>query len=515
MKILFVNPNLRPDSPFRFPALGLAYLVTACEEAGIDFDILDINNDDFSDTYVEKFISTHNYDVVALGCLVTHYKWVKWFVNMVKDHHPHCKVILGNSVGSSIVEVVFQHTAVDIVVLGEGDVTTVELLKALASGAPLGQVIEPLEPVPHTNCDLPPAHRGKGIEGIVFRDANGILVHTGPRKGMRDLDDFPFPNWDLFDIERYIKRCAPVPGRNRFPLEDVRTMPVATARGCVHKCTFCHHAFWNYPYRHRSPGNVIAEIKRNMQKYGSNSVAFWDELTFFKLNQAEKFVDELLAANLDIQWVAAVRSDLFGKSEIPYEDRLRVAEKFHQSGAVAMNYSLESGNDEILKSMNKRLKASNFIEQVKLLRKADLVSNASLVIGYPQETKETIAQSMDMCEQGRVYPSTGFILPLPETEMWRYCADNGYITDADAFLTGIVERQDFSVNLTTMSDEELVGEVTAGLTRLNKAFGGHLDSKSLIKTGGYARHQKHQESDVRGINPTVPDTLNFAAKVMQ
>jgi anaerobic magnesium-protoporphyrin IX monomethyl ester cyclase len=514
MRILFVNPNLRPDSPYRFLPLGLAYVITACEEAGIDFETLDISINDFSDSCVENYISTHEFDVVAVGAIATHYRWVKWFVNMVKEKQPRCTVILGNSVGSSISEVVFQHTSVDIVVLGEGDVTTVEVLKALANGEPLGEVLEPLEPVPHTNCDLPPSYRGKGIAGIVFRDANGTQVHTGQRTWVRNIDDFPFPNWDLFNVESYIQRCPPAHGTTRFPSEEVRNLPVTTARGCVYKCTFCHHAYWNYPYRHRSPASVVAEIKRNIQKYGTNFVTFWDELTFFKLNQAETFVDALLAENLNIHWVAAVRCDLFGRDDLPYEDRIRVAEKFRQSGCISLNYSLESGSDEILEAMNKRFKAANFIEQVLLLRKVGIVSNASLVIGYPQETKETLAVSMEMCREARVYPSPGFILPLPETEMWKYCVNNGYIDDPDSFLTSIVERQDFSVNLTRMSDEELVGEVNAGLAKLNEAFGGHLDANSLIKTGGYARHQKHQESEVRRVvNAT--ESLNYSAKVMR
>mgnify|MGYP003308447792 CR=1 FL=1 len=72
--------------------------------------------------------------MIAFGCIVTHYKWTKWFVRTVKQHQPHCKVIVGNSVGSSIPDLLMEHTPVDVIVSGEEDVTIVELLRAIDQG---------------------------------------------------------------------------------------------------------------------------------------------------------------------------------------------------------------------------------------------------------------------------------------------------------------------------------------------------------------------------------------------
>ena len=479
MKILFVNPSLRPSAPHRYIPVGLGYVVTCVHEGGFDFDLLDVDISRYDDAYVERYMQSHRYDVVAIGSIVTHYKWVKWFINVTKTANPDCKVIVGNSVGGSVTEVIFAHTKADIVIKGEADVTIVEVLKCLRDGKPLGHMDEPAAVVAHTNGDLPPSYKAVGVEGIVFRGPTGVPLNTGPRKAVKDINTLPFPNWDLFDVQEYI-RCSHylVRQTTRFPKEQGVAFPVNTARGCVFKCTFCHYVFWNDPYRHRSAASVIAEIKRNQQKYGANYIEFWDELSFHKIGPTEKFLDEVIAADLGIHFNCAVRSDLFGRDDIPVDDRTRVARKFKEAGAIALSFSLEFGDDGILEAMNKRVKSAYFDEQVRVLRQVGLVADTSLVIGYPQETPETIKKTMEMCERNRIYPSVGFLLPLPATGMWTHALEKGHIVDIEKYLIEMTERQDLVLNMTAMRDDELLGLVKDSLRYLNKQFGGALSEES-------------------------------------
>ena len=517
MKTLFINVSIRPQAPHRQLPVGLGYVVTLAKEAGFDFDILDIDIERLSDDEVEKFLSKNHYDVIAFGAIVTHYRWVKWLIHTIKEHQPACKVIVGNSVGESIPEILFAASPVDIVVLSEGEVTMVEVLSALKEGKSLGEAIEPEIPVLHTNGHYPSTIKGEGVSGIVFRDEKERLVNTGLRKAVRKIDDLPYPDWDLFDIERYVNAARlTVRGKvTRFDKNSANVMPVNTARGCVFKCTFCHYTQWNDPYRHRSAESVIGEIRRNQKKYGANYINFWDDLTFHKLGPAEKFVDALLEADLGIHWTAAIRMDLFGRLDIPREDRIRVATKFRDAGAVVLGYSLESANAEILKAMNKRVEAEYFEEQINLLREVgDLVSATSVVFGYPEETKETIAETMNLCHKLKIYPSPGFLLPLPATGMWRHAVENGYIEDTEHFLATLTERQDIVLNMTKMGDEELFNEVTNWLRRLNEGMNLGFKEENLIKTGGIQKHTQNQVEELEkhqkphgALNPE----LNYAS----
>ena len=507
MKILFVNPSLRLGAPHRYLPVGLGYVVTAAKLAGFKFVLLDVDITAMSDQQVEEYVSRHRYDVVLVGSIVTHYKWIKWFVTTVKRYQPGCKVVVGNSVGASIAEVIMHHAPVDAIVVGEADVTVVEVLKALNEGRPLGEADLPEVPILHRNGSLPATVRGHGIEGVIFRDRNGRIVNNGKRKAVKKIDDLPFPDWDIFDVERYLELCrSTAHDTTRFPVEEARVMPVNTARGCVFKCTFCHYVFWDDPYRHRSPQSVIAEIRQNQRKYGANYINFWDELTFHKIEPAERFIDALIEADLGIHFTAAIRTDLLGQSEDPLEKRLGLAHKMKKAGAVAVGFSLESANEEILVAMNKRVKRDYFGEQVRVLNEAGIISNTSIVLGYPQETPDTIQETLDTCRRAKIYPSPGFLLPMPSTGMWDHAMKHGFITDIDQYLINITERQDFTVNMTTMKDDELKQVAADGLKQLGAQLG--LDLADSFRTGGENKHAKNQQ-DVE-MHRNLNDTMNYA-----
>jgi hypothetical protein len=73
----------------------------------------------------------------------------------------------------------------------------------------------------------------------------------------------------------------------------------------------------------------------------------------------------------------------------------------------------------------------------------------------------------------------------------------------------MTERQDHNINMTTMPDDLYLGTITAGLQSLNEKFGNNLSKDSLLKTGGYAKHDKNQSAHVMR-NRNSADTLNYA-----
>ena len=532
MKILFINPSLRggiKGSHLSLP-VGLGYVMTYVKKHGYNFDLLDIDAGGYDNEYLEKYFIENKFDIICMGCIITHYKWIKWCVNTIKKHQPKTIVMVGNSVGGSIPEVLFRTTKVDIVIYGEGEITTKEVFDAIEYNKSFGEIVEPHVEITHMNKGYPSTIKGVGIPGMIYRTKDNLIVNNGKRKAVKKIDDFPFPDWELFDIQTYLADTKKHPPKTFggvshvwfYKPEDAVAMPVNTARGCVFKCTFCHYVYWHDPYRQRSAQNVMAEIKQNQKKYGANFFNFWDELTFHKIGPAEKFVDELIKADLKVHWTCSIRADLMGRDvdnkgkPIPRETRLNLAKKFVQAGCTTVNFSLESGSDEILEAMNKKVKSKYFKEQVEICREAGLVINTSLVIGYPQETPETIKETMTQCKKLKIYPSTGFLLPLPETGMFKYAIENGYIKDIDDYLTQITERQDFSLNMTKMTEGEIKKETIQWLENLNKAFGNLLAKERLIKTGGYDKISKHQNTKARKEtvhrNTTTVETLNYGTQ---
>lgn len=464
MKVLLINISLRPESPTLLPPLGLAYIATAIHNAGFELEILDIDAHRYNDDEVESMIREKHYDVAAMGCIVTGYKEVKKLCSLIKKYK-NVPIIVGNSVASSVPELLLENTEADIAVIGEGDITDIEVLKALEKKEDLSN-----------------------IKGIYYKK-DGKIYSTTLREAINDVDSIPFINWDLFDIDIYIEKSKvymnePYP----VPYEELRSLPVNTARGCAFNCTFCYHVFKKDKYRVRSPKSVCDEMKLLKEKYGINYVNLFDELTFYSIKQCEEFVDTLLKYDLGISWKACCRGNLYKEKDID------LAIKLKKAGCVGLSYSLESANEEILKAMNKKLKTDDFVEQTRVLRKAGLAVWTSLVVGYPQESEETLKETFDCCYDADIYPSVGYLIPLPGTPIYEYARETGAIKDVEEYLLDSGDRQDFRINLTGMDRQRIEEIVKINLKRISEKLNLGLDGEKLIKTVNY----KHKSLSSKG-----------------
>jgi radical SAM superfamily enzyme YgiQ (UPF0313 family) len=459
MKVLLINICLRPESEIRTYPIGFGYIASSVYRAGYNFEIVDLDISRYSYEQLEELLSKKDFDVVAFGCIVTGYKIVKNLCSIIKRINKNAIIIVGNSVASSIPEILLSKTQANIAVMGEGDITIVELLKYLEEKKPL-----------------------EDVDGIYFKKGNKIIA-TKPRRLIANLDDIPLPNWSLFDIETYIERYKayinePYPGS--MTKEQLRVFPMNTARGCLYKCGFCYHVFRGNKYRFRSPQSIVKEIKELKRLYGINFIHFHDELTFFSKKQILGLIQKFSEEDLQIYWGGDCIASLFND-----EGDLAIIEKMKEAGCVGMSYSLESADPGILKSMNKHLTLEQFSRQTNLFHRAGLPVWTSLVIGYPQETPETIRKTFDFCIQNKIYPSTGYLLPQPGSPIFDYALKNNYITDVEAYLLKMGDRQDLRLNMTSMSDEELQVHVKQGLKRCNEELNLGLKENELIKTGHY------------------------------
>ena len=172
-----------------FLPVGLGYVMTYVKKHGYSFDLLDIDIANYSNAYVEKYFIKNKFDVICMGSIVTHYKWIKWCINTIKKYQPKATVIVGNSVGGSIPEVLFQTTKVDIVVYGVAEVTIKEVFNAIKLNQSFGEIVEPCVEIPHANKGYPSTIRGLGIPGIIYRAKNKRIVNNGKRKAVKNIEN--------------------------------------------------------------------------------------------------------------------------------------------------------------------------------------------------------------------------------------------------------------------------------------------------------------------------------------
>ena len=355
---------------------------------------------------------------------------------------------------TSIVGTLLTCTKTDVAIMSEGDETIVDLLRTLSVSGPLEEV-----------------------RGICF-ERDGEIVRTPDRPLISDISNLPKIDFSLFDVETYIATSQyavndPLP----IPRENVRALPVNTARGCVADCNFCYHVFKRAPYRYRSPESIVDEIGQLIEKYDLNYILFWDELTFFSKKQTLALAEKILEEKLSFYWAANCRGNLFDRDE-----DIEIMHKMKEAGCISVGYSLESADLSILKAMNKNVKVDQFSRQTQLFHRAGMHTVTSLVLGYPQETLESIRKTFDCCIENRIYPSAGYLLPQPGSGMYEYAIEHGFISDEEGYLLKMGDRQDLRLNMTQLSDKEMEREVFEGLKRCNKELNIGLKDEDLIKT---------------------------------
>lgn len=460
MKILLINVALRPKSPVKFLPLGLAYIATALKNAGFPFDLLDVDAYRYSDDEIRAFLSKNHYDVILMGCIITGYNTIKEYARVIREYYPDSIIIVGNSVADSIPEILLSKTETDIAVIGEGDITIVELLESLENGKALA-----------------------AVQGIVFKTSNSKIYRTPDRPPIKDLSKIPFIDYSIWDMEVYIEGYRnslnePSP----LPRSEIRGIAVNTARGCVNQCTFCYHVFRNVPYRHRPWKHVIEEVRYLIENYRINYIGFHDELTFSSKHSVREFIEAVKGSGLHFFWTADCRGNLF-----TLEEDLGLLQTLKEIGCVGMGYSLESSNPEILAAMNKNMTPEQFTFQTGLFIKAEIPAWTSLVFGFPQETPRTIKSTIDCCIQNRIYPSAGYLLPFPGSEMYQHAIDRGIINkdNEEEYLLKLGDRQDLRVNLTTMSDTLFQKVLNDELQRCNEVLNIGLPDQQLTKTQYY------------------------------
>lgn len=473
LSILFININPRPrwtkDATMLYFPIGLSTIIGATKRSGFTYDIIDLMVEPKSEKELRECVGRKKYDVVAFGSLLHTYSIVKPLAALVKEVYPKSLVVIGNYVSTLIPEKLLAWTKADVAVIGEGEATFIEVLDRIMSGKSF-----------------------EGVKGIAYKE-DGRIIREEQRPPIANLDDAAFPMWEALDVESYIKSARNLKSHRFFKdLSKLRSFPIITTKGCPYRCTFCtNNAYWKYnPYRRHSTEYIVSMMKALQKKFAINYFRFGDELSFSTIEELKLLLDAITREKIDALFEVIVRVGLFKKEDEAFCRRLR------EAGFVIMYYSLESANQEILKKMNKRINVGQFYEQKAVLDKAGIVSGTNLIIGYPQETPETIAETFKVCYDNNIMPSIGFLLPVPGSSMYNYAIEKGFIKNEEEYIIGIGEQQFINLNMTNMSSEFLYDLTVEHLKRIRDKMGLKIPDENLICSVVLNKTGKESPSDV-------------------
>ncbi len=386
MHVTFVNPPY-PAGSHRHPPfipLGIGYLAAVLEKNGYDVNVIDCQALKLTLSEVENELRKRQPDVVGLSSTTLTYKSALKIIKLAKKALPNCLTVLGGSHVTFWDDNALQECPqLDVVVRKEGENTLLELVQRLEEGKSFHDVVG-------TTCRK-----------------DGKIVKNPDRPYIEDLDELPYPAVHLFPLEQFNKY-----GNIIFP--------VMTSRGCVFWCDFCTAVrMFGQRYRMRSPKKVVDELEYLYRKYGEKQYTFYDDA--FTVNQArtEEICNEILRRGLKIKWDCETRVDMVSKNLLL---------KMREAGCIAVWYGVEAGSQKVIEAMGKGISIQQTLNAFKWTQEAGLIAVASIILGFPGETKETAWESVKLLE--RINPDEiGIYIatPYPGTPMYDYVTKMGWL----------------------------------------------------------------------------------------
>ena len=392
------------------PPLGLAYISSALRAAGFGVSVVDavaeapLGRAKYCKGYLiglplEDVVARipAAADIIGITVIFTH-EWpmAVRLIELIRRRFPRADIVVGGEHVTSMPEFCLMTSKADIAVLGEGEETAVELVRALRARASLDE-----------------------IAGIAFHQADGIRVN--PRRERRaKIDDIATPDWESFSLATY--------NEHRFvgAMYSSRMMiPILATRGCPYQCTYCSAPnMWSPRWIPRDPVKVVDEIEDYVRRYGAGCFPFQDLTAIIQKSWIKQFCEELIRRNLNIQWQlpSGTRSEAID---------LEVAHLLKASGMTSMAYAPESGSDRTRRLIKKKVIASKLFQSIDAAADAGLNVAAWMVIGFPHDRPEDLAENLPFIEElahhGVTDVGITFYMALPGTELFNSLYDDGRI----------------------------------------------------------------------------------------
>jgi radical SAM superfamily enzyme YgiQ (UPF0313 family) len=313
---------------------------------------------------VEEIVERLRPDTQLVG--VTHmflHEWphVREIVEAVRVRLPDAVIVAGGENATAFWPWMFEQTdALDACILGEGELTAIEVADRVGRGESFGD-----------------------LAGVASRE--GDQVHDGgltTRITTRRLPEVPRPAWDLFPLDEYF-RLADFFGVNRG-----RAMPILATRGCPYKCSFCSSPqMWTTRYVVREPEDVADEIAGYVERYGVRNINFADLTAITKRNWTLRFCDALEARVPDLVWQLPVgtRAEALDRE---------VLQRLWDTGCRNITYAPEAGGERMLKVYDKRVDLDTILSSLREAKRIGLVTKVNIIIGHPEERWGDLARSL-------------------------------------------------------------------------------------------------------------------------
>lgn len=430
MRICLIKPPiLHKGASFALmptPPLGLAYIAAALENEGHSINVVDA-----SATSVEKkevFLSSiylfglnsseiineikDEPDFICIALMFTN-NWLhdRELIKEIKKKFPNSILIAGGEHATAAPELCLNQSPLDFVVLGEGEETICELIKTVE------------------NCLDPNL-----VDGIAFK-RNKEIFHSKRRKRIKEISTIKWPAWHLFPLESYFDN------KMSHGVYRGRTLPVMATRGCPYDCTFCSSPqMWGRNYSMRPPSDFVDELEFLHHKYGVTNFDLFDLTAIIVKSWILEMCKEINKRGLKItfQLPSGTRAEA-----IDYE----VACALKKSGCSNITYAPESGSENVLKIVKKKVKIKKMLASIKHSNSAGINIHLNMIVGFPTDRHSDVLKTIYFLVKCSWYGANDMAMavftPYPGSELFDELNAKGELNlTNDDTLIEIIESYD-------------------------------------------------------------------------
>ncbi len=339
-----------------FP-MGLLAIGSFLRKNRVDLEIVDFDLElkrhlllkkwHYFKNYVIRRLKKTGAEFFGITSICSNYPVALLLAKEIRKRWPKCHIVFGGPHPSAVPEETLRVCPwVDVVVIGEGEVTFLELAKTDFSASSL-----------------------QDISGIVFRNGEEI-IRTPNREPIDSLDSLPFPDFDLVVLENYLS-YAP------------RISLIEAGRGCPFFCSFCSTSkMWGQQFRIKSPDRILEEMRFLSRRYQLTSFGLIHDNFTTSRRFMDEFCDFFINNNHEnFHWSASARSDALNRERLYDMER---------AGCRGLFFGVESGSPTIQKAIHKHLNLEQFQENHRIAASIGIPPITSLIIGFPEETEEDI-----------------------------------------------------------------------------------------------------------------------------
>lgn len=374
MKIALLAPAY-PLEEYPSPPLGLSYAAAAFEQAGAEVQIWDFIVQEYSHQKLAQFLADFDPDIIGATAVTMNFYSAQKALKKAKEINPELITIMGGPHVSFTPELTLrQHPEIDLLVLGEGEGTIANLVPVLKDRKKWNQV-----------------------QGIAFCD-QGQVIRTLPRGLIQDLNTLPLPARHLLPMSKYLALGFPV--------------SIITSRGCPNKCIFCQgRRMVGQKVRYRDPEKIIEEI-RSLLKAGFTRINFADDFFTSNKRRVKEVCTLILEEGLEFKWSAFARVDSVNQECL---------ELMLRAGCDTVSFGVESGDEEMLRRIRKRISRKQVEEAVSLCKKVGMKCLISFIAGLPGEDHKSLQTTHDFAlnlkERYDVIFGYHLLAPFPGTTL--------------------------------------------------------------------------------------------------